>query len=126
MAQAQREMRARPPVREGPSGAARVDPKGASGSETPIDDDPVRFRRDAEPRRGTLAAAWERHEMTKAPATVRLESIGSPIGDLPVATAGEAVCAIAFEGGEEETQKYRARRYGECVQVRERVPAIVG
>jgi O-6-methylguanine DNA methyltransferase len=70
----------------------------------------------------TLAAAWERHEMTKAPATVRLESLGSPIGNLLVATAGEAVCAIAFEGGEVETERYLARRYGECVQVRGQVP----
>lgn len=63
--------------------------------------------------------------MAKAPKTVQLESIGSPIGDLLVATAGEAVCAIAFEGGEAETQKYLARRYGECEQARGRVPARV-
>jgi O-6-methylguanine DNA methyltransferase len=60
-----------------------------------------------------------------APATLRLESIGSPVGDLLVATLGDAVCAIAFEGGEAETRRYLARRYGECEQVPGRVSARV-
>jgi methylated-DNA-[protein]-cysteine S-methyltransferase len=63
--------------------------------------------------------------MTKAPATLHLESIASPIGDLLVASLGDAVCAIAFEGGEEETERYLTRRYGECVQVQGPVPARV-
>jgi methylated-DNA-[protein]-cysteine S-methyltransferase len=58
-------------------------------------------------------------------AMLHLESIASPIGHLLVAAAGEAVCAVAFEGGEVETQKYLTRRYGECVQVRGRVPVRV-
>ena len=60
-----------------------------------------------------------------APTTLRLESVGSPIGDLLVATLGEAVCAIAFEGGEADTERYLARRYGECAKMRGPVPARV-
>jgi O-6-methylguanine DNA methyltransferase len=60
-----------------------------------------------------------------APTTLRLESVGSPIGDLLVATLGDAVCAIAFEGGEAETRRYLARRYGECDQAPGRAPAQV-
>ncbi len=45
---------------------------------------------------------------------IQLESVGSPIGDLLVATLGDAVCAIAFEGSEADTERYLARRYGEC------------
>jgi len=63
--------------------------------------------------------------MSKAPETLQLESIGSPIGDLVVATMGDAVCAIAFEGGDVETQTYLARRYGDCDQARGPVPARV-
>ena len=63
--------------------------------------------------------------MTRAPQALQLESIGSPIGDLLVAVSGEAVCAIAFEGGDVETQKYLERRYGECRQARGRAPARV-
>jgi methylated-DNA-[protein]-cysteine S-methyltransferase len=58
-----------------------------------------------------------------APATLRLGKVASPIGDLLVAAAGEAVCAVAFEGGEADTERYLTRRYGECVQVQGRVPA---
>jgi O-6-methylguanine DNA methyltransferase len=63
--------------------------------------------------------------MTNASATLRLESVASPVGDLLVATLGDAVCAIAFEGGEAETRRYLARRYGECDQVPGRAPARV-
>jgi methylated-DNA-[protein]-cysteine S-methyltransferase len=63
--------------------------------------------------------------MTKAPPALQLESISSPIGDLLVAVMGEAVCAIAFEGGEAETASYLARRYGEREQARGRAPARV-
>jgi methylated-DNA-[protein]-cysteine S-methyltransferase len=64
-------------------------------------------------------------EYGKAPTALHLGSIGSPIGDLLVATLRDAVCAIAFEGGEAETERYLTRRYGECVQVQGRVPAHV-
>jgi O-6-methylguanine DNA methyltransferase len=57
--------------------------------------------------------------------TLQLESIASPIGALQVATLGDAVCAIAFEGYAAETQKHLDRRYGDCAQVRGRVPASV-
>jgi methylated-DNA-[protein]-cysteine S-methyltransferase len=56
---------------------------------------------------------------------LRLDTVASPIGDLLVASLGEAVCAIAFAGGEAETVRYLTRRYGECVQVRGRGPAAV-
>ncbi|MGH6919728.1 MAG: methylated-DNA--[protein]-cysteine S-methyltransferase [Geminicoccaceae bacterium] len=62
--------------------------------------------------------------MTKAPAALQLESVASPIGDLLVAAIGEAVCAIAFEGGEAETERYLAR-HGGCARVPGRVPASV-
>jgi hypothetical protein len=52
-----------------------------------------------------------------------LESVGSPIGDLLVAASGEAVCAIAFEGGEADTERYLARRHGAFAKARGRVPA---
>ena len=52
--------------------------------------------------------------MARAPQALQLERVGSPIGDLLVAALGDAVCAIAFEGGEEETERYLARRYGEA------------
>jgi methylated-DNA-[protein]-cysteine S-methyltransferase len=58
-----------------------------------------------------------------APTTLHLGSIASPVGELLVATLGDAVCAIAFEGGEAETHTYLARRYGECGQIQGRVPA---
>jgi methylated-DNA-[protein]-cysteine S-methyltransferase len=58
-----------------------------------------------------------------APRTLHLGGVASPIGDLLVASLGHAVCAIAFEGGEAETHTYLARRYGECGQIQERVPA---
>jgi len=58
-----------------------------------------------------------------APAALQLETVPSPIGDLLVATVGDAVCAVAFEGGEADTDRYLTRRYGECVQVQGRVPA---
>jgi methylated-DNA-[protein]-cysteine S-methyltransferase len=60
--------------------------------------------------------------MARAPQALQLGGVGSPIGDLLVAVLGDAVCAIAFEGHEEETESYLARRYGECVQVRGQVP----
>jgi O-6-methylguanine DNA methyltransferase len=60
-----------------------------------------------------------------APTTLRLESVGSPIGDLLVATLGEAVCAIAFEGGEADTHRYLGRRYGAFAQAPCRVSARV-
>jgi O-6-methylguanine DNA methyltransferase len=56
-------------------------------------------------------------------ATLQLGNVASPIGDLLVASLGDAVCAIAFEGGEEETERYLTRRYGECGQTQGRVPA---
>jgi methylated-DNA-[protein]-cysteine S-methyltransferase len=46
--------------------------------------------------------------------TVHLEHVGSPIGDLLVATLGDAVCAIAFEGNDADTLRYLERRFGEC------------
>jgi methylated-DNA-[protein]-cysteine S-methyltransferase len=58
-----------------------------------------------------------------APAALQLETVPSPIGDLLVASVGDAVCAVAFEGGEADTDRYLTRRYGECVQVQGRVPA---
>ena len=64
--------------------------------------------------------------MTKAAAALRLESIASPIGDLLVATQGDAICAIAFEGGEAETERYLARQYPGCAKAHGRVPASVG
>jgi methylated-DNA-[protein]-cysteine S-methyltransferase len=60
-----------------------------------------------------------------APAKLHLDRIASPIGDLLVATLGDAVCAIAFEGGEVATERYLARRYRECDQVPGRAPARV-
>jgi methylated-DNA-[protein]-cysteine S-methyltransferase len=60
-----------------------------------------------------------------ASATLHLGTVPSPIGNLLVATLDDAVCAIAFEGGEEETERYLTRRYGDCVQVQGRVPARV-
>jgi methylated-DNA-[protein]-cysteine S-methyltransferase len=63
--------------------------------------------------------------MVRAQESLHLETVPSPIGDLLVATLGDAVCAIAFEGGEVETEKYLARRYRECDQVPGRAPARV-
>jgi O-6-methylguanine DNA methyltransferase len=63
--------------------------------------------------------------MTKAPTALQLETLISPIGDLLVATMGDAVCAIAFEGSEADTHRYLERRYGACDHVRGRVPAAV-
>jgi methylated-DNA-[protein]-cysteine S-methyltransferase len=57
--------------------------------------------------------------------TIQLESIGSPIGDLLVAALDDAVCAIAFEGTEPDTEAYLARRYGECARNHGRVPSPV-
>ncbi len=51
--------------------------------------------------------------MAKA-STVQLGNVGSPIGELLVATLGDAVCAISFEGNEADTQRYLERRFGEC------------
>jgi O-6-methylguanine DNA methyltransferase len=51
--------------------------------------------------------------MAKA-STVQLENVRSPIGELLVATLGEAVCAISFEGNDADTMRYLARRFGEC------------
>jgi len=59
------------------------------------------------------------------PDTVQLENIASPIGDLLVATLGDAVCAIAFEGGAADTERHLERRYGDCTKERGRVPAPV-
>jgi methylated-DNA-[protein]-cysteine S-methyltransferase len=56
---------------------------------------------------------------------IQLESVGSPIGDLLVAALSDAVCAIAFEGSEADTERYLTRRYGECGQVRGPVPSPV-
>jgi methylated-DNA-[protein]-cysteine S-methyltransferase len=64
-------------------------------------------------------------EEAVAPATLHLESIASPIGDLLVATLGDAVCAIAFEGGEADAERYLARRHGAMTKVPGRVPARV-
>ena len=61
--------------------------------------------------------------MTKASATLQLETVRSPIGDLLFAAAGDAVRAVAFEGGEADTERYLARRYGGYAKVRGRVPA---
>lgn len=63
--------------------------------------------------------------MTKAPAAVQLESVASPIGDLLVAAIGDAVCAIAFEGGEAETERYLARQHRGCAKAHGRVSASV-
>jgi methylated-DNA-[protein]-cysteine S-methyltransferase len=63
--------------------------------------------------------------MTKPPYSLRLESLASPIGDLLVVAIGEAVCAIAFEGSEADTERYLARRYAKCPKVRGPVPARV-
>ena len=46
--------------------------------------------------------------------TLYLEHVASPIGDLLVATLGDAVCAISFEGNDADTQRYLERRFGEC------------
>jgi methylated-DNA-[protein]-cysteine S-methyltransferase len=56
---------------------------------------------------------------------IQLESVGSPIGDLLVATLGDAVCAIAFEGSEADTERHLGRRYGEFATVHGRVPSPV-
>jgi methylated-DNA-[protein]-cysteine S-methyltransferase len=60
-----------------------------------------------------------------APTTLHLGSITSPIGDLLVATLRDAVCAIAFEGGEADAERYLARRHGAIAKVPGRVPAHV-
>jgi methylated-DNA-[protein]-cysteine S-methyltransferase len=60
-----------------------------------------------------------------APTTLQLGSIASPIGDLLVATLRDAVCAIAFEGGEADAERYLARRHGAIAKVPGRVPAHV-
>jgi methylated-DNA-[protein]-cysteine S-methyltransferase len=60
-----------------------------------------------------------------APAALQLESVASPVGDLLVAAIGDAVCAIAFEGGEAETERYLARHCAGCTKVRGPVPASV-
>lgn len=44
--------------------------------------------------------------------TLQLETVGSPIGDLLVATLGDAVCALSFEGNEADTERYLERRFG--------------
>jgi methylated-DNA-[protein]-cysteine S-methyltransferase len=51
--------------------------------------------------------------MAKA-SILQLGTVGSPIGDLLVATLGDVVCALSFEGNETDTQRYLARRFGEC------------
>jgi methylated-DNA-[protein]-cysteine S-methyltransferase len=56
---------------------------------------------------------------------LQLEAVPSPIGDLLVAVAGEAVYAIAFEGGEAEAERYLARRHSTLAKVRGPVPARV-
>jgi len=57
--------------------------------------------------------------------TVHFENIPSPIGDLLVATLGDVVCAIAFEGHEAETQRYLERRFAECALIQAPVPKRV-
>jgi methylated-DNA-[protein]-cysteine S-methyltransferase len=60
-----------------------------------------------------------------APTTLHLGSIASPVGELLVATLGDAVCAIAFEGGEADAGRYLARRHGAMAKVPGHVPARV-
>ena len=57
--------------------------------------------------------------------TLQLEAIPSPIGDLLVATLGDAVCAISFEGNEADAQTYLRRRFAECPAMRGAVPAKI-
>jgi len=58
-------------------------------------------------------------------ATLQIEQVGSPIGELLVATLGDTVCAISFEGNEADTQRYLERRFGECDRARGAVPQRV-
>jgi methylated-DNA-[protein]-cysteine S-methyltransferase len=62
--------------------------------------------------------------MAKA-STIQLGNVGSPIGELLVATLGDAVCALSFEGNEVDTQRYLARRFGACDLVQGAVPKRV-
>jgi O-6-methylguanine DNA methyltransferase len=57
--------------------------------------------------------------------TLQLENVASPIGDLLVATLGDAVCAIAFEGSAADTERHLDRRYSEYAKRRGPVPARV-
>ena len=57
--------------------------------------------------------------------TLQIGHVGSPIGHLLVATLGDAVCTIAFEGSDADTQRYLERRFGECDRAQGAVPQRV-